>query len=187
MDRILWSALPCLVMMSVSLQACDPSAIDKASEPRSVPGAAPVGITLVLVATHASDGCCRIFTVNPGQADAGSSARFWRSTQRDVSSTRDSSRDHHPAVDDRAASTRRRVVTGMACSHSRSIWPTTRTPPRADPRPGTVARRSDQRINSSPVNCRETPGASQARHARERRPLRRCRYASEKYTFLTSV
>jgi hypothetical protein len=35
MDRILWSALSCLVMMSVSLQACDPSAIDEASEPRS--------------------------------------------------------------------------------------------------------------------------------------------------------
>jgi hypothetical protein len=70
MDRILRSALPCLVMMSFSLQACDLSAIDKPPERRSVPSAAPVGITLVLVATHASDGCCRVFTVNPGQADA---------------------------------------------------------------------------------------------------------------------
>jgi hypothetical protein len=69
MGRILWWALPCLVMMSV-LQACDPSATDKASEPRSAPIAAPAGIRLVLVATHASDGCCRVFTVNPGQADA---------------------------------------------------------------------------------------------------------------------
>ena len=68
MGRILRSALPCLVM-SVSLQACTSSAIDKEADTPG-PSAAPAGVTLVLVATHASDGCCRVFTVNPGQADA---------------------------------------------------------------------------------------------------------------------
>ncbi len=68
MDRILRSALPWLVM-SVSLQACTSPAIDKEADTPG-PSAAPVGVTLVLAATHASDGCCRVFTVNPGQADA---------------------------------------------------------------------------------------------------------------------
>jgi hypothetical protein len=68
MDRVLRSALPCLVM-SVSLQACTSSAIDKEADTPG-PSAAPAGVTLVLVATHASDGCCRVFTVNPSQADA---------------------------------------------------------------------------------------------------------------------
>jgi hypothetical protein len=27
-------------------------------------------MTLVLAATHASNGCCRVFTMNPGRADA---------------------------------------------------------------------------------------------------------------------
>jgi hypothetical protein len=69
MDGILRSALLCLVM-PVSLQTCTSSAIDKDSEPLPGPSVAPAGVTLVLVATHASDGCCRVFTVNPGQADA---------------------------------------------------------------------------------------------------------------------
>ena len=30
----------------------------------------PMGVTLVLAETHASTGCCRVFTVNPGEADA---------------------------------------------------------------------------------------------------------------------
>jgi hypothetical protein len=68
MGRILRSALPCLVM-SVSLQACTSSAIDKEADTPG-PSAAPAGVTLVLVVTHASDGCCRVFTVNPGQTDA---------------------------------------------------------------------------------------------------------------------
>jgi hypothetical protein len=54
MDRIRWSALPCLVM-SVSLLACTSSAIDKEADPPG-PSAAPAGVTLVLVAKHASDG-----------------------------------------------------------------------------------------------------------------------------------
>jgi hypothetical protein len=69
MDRILRSSLPCLVM-SVSLLTCTSSAGDKASEPLSRPSAEPAGVTLVLAATHASNGCCRILTVNPGRADA---------------------------------------------------------------------------------------------------------------------
>jgi len=52
MGRILRSALPCLVM-SVSLQACTSSAIDKEADTPG-PSAAPAGVTLVLVATHAS-------------------------------------------------------------------------------------------------------------------------------------
>jgi hypothetical protein len=68
MDRILRSALPCLVA-SVSLHACTSSAMDKEADAPG-PSAAPAGVTLVLVATHASDGCCRVYTVNPGQADA---------------------------------------------------------------------------------------------------------------------
>src|SRR5574342_814838 len=68
MDRPHRLALPCLVI-SVSLHACTSPAIDKgANTPK--PSAAPAGVTLVLVATHASDGCCRVFTVNPSQADA---------------------------------------------------------------------------------------------------------------------
>ena len=63
MDRILRSALPCLV---ISLQACTSSAIDKEADTPG-PSVAPAGVTLVLVATHASNGCCRVFTVNPGR------------------------------------------------------------------------------------------------------------------------
>lgn len=68
MDRILRWAVLCLVM-SASIQACTSSPIDK--DPERSPGSTiePMGVTLVLVATHASNGCCRIFTMNPGQAD----------------------------------------------------------------------------------------------------------------------
>jgi hypothetical protein len=63
--------------MAGSLQGCTSSASHTAadsSEPTAAdspePTASPAGVTLVLVATHAPDGCCRVFTVNPGQADA---------------------------------------------------------------------------------------------------------------------
>jgi hypothetical protein len=68
MDRILRSMLPCLVM-SISLLACTSSSIDTESEPLSGPSAEPAGVTLVLAATRASNGCCRVLTVNPGPAD----------------------------------------------------------------------------------------------------------------------
>lgn len=68
MEAPLRSALPCLVML-VSIQACTSSAVESETRPPS-PSAAPVGVTLVLVPAHASGGCCRVFTVNPGQADA---------------------------------------------------------------------------------------------------------------------
>jgi hypothetical protein len=64
---LLWT-LPWL-MMSISLLSCTSSAIDKEPEPASGPSAEPAGVTLVLGATHASNGCCRVFTVNPGRAD----------------------------------------------------------------------------------------------------------------------
>jgi hypothetical protein len=68
MDRILRWALSCLVI-SVSLQACTSSAIDEEADTLG-PSAVPAGVTLVLVATHASDGCCRVFTLNPSHANA---------------------------------------------------------------------------------------------------------------------
>jgi hypothetical protein len=64
-DRILRSPLPSLVI-AISLLSCTSSATDKEPEPPSGPGAEPAGVTLVLVATHASNGCCRVFTMNPG-------------------------------------------------------------------------------------------------------------------------
>jgi hypothetical protein len=74
--ELLRSVLLCVVM-SGSLQGCTSSAINTAAdspEPTAAdspgPSAAPAGVTLVLVAAHASDGCCRVFTVNPGEADA---------------------------------------------------------------------------------------------------------------------
>ena len=66
-ELLLRSILLCVVM-SGSLQGCTSSAINTAAdspEPTSSPG----GVTLVLVATHASNGCCRVFTVNPGDAE----------------------------------------------------------------------------------------------------------------------
>ncbi len=68
MGRILRWALPLLVM-SVSLQPCTSSAIDEEAD-TPAPSAAPAGVRLVLVAVRGSDGCCRVFTVNPGQEDA---------------------------------------------------------------------------------------------------------------------
>jgi hypothetical protein len=65
MERFLWSMLPSFVM-SVCLLACTSSATDKGSEPLSEPSAGPAGVTLVLAATHTSNGCCRVFTMNPG-------------------------------------------------------------------------------------------------------------------------
>ena len=56
--------------MSASLQACTSSPIDNDMEPSPGSTIEPMGVTLVLVATHASNGCCRVFTMNPGQADA---------------------------------------------------------------------------------------------------------------------
>ena len=69
MDRILRLALPCLVM-SLSLQTCTSSAADRKPEPVSVPSAEPAGVTLILVLTHTSNGCCRVFTVNPSGVHA---------------------------------------------------------------------------------------------------------------------
>jgi hypothetical protein len=68
MDGILRLALFCLVM-SVSFVACASSASDNESEPLSPPNAEPSGVTLALVATHSSNGCCRVFTVNPGRSN----------------------------------------------------------------------------------------------------------------------
>jgi hypothetical protein len=68
MDRILRLALSCLVI-SVSLVACTSSATDHESKLLSRPNPEQAGVSVVLVATHASNGCCRVFTVNPGRAD----------------------------------------------------------------------------------------------------------------------
>ena len=68
MKGLLRSALPFFVML-VSIQACTSSAAESEAHPPK-PSAAPAGVTLVLVPTHASGGCCRIFTVNTGEADA---------------------------------------------------------------------------------------------------------------------
>ena len=68
MDRILQRAILCLVM-SASLQACTSAPIGKDPEPSPGSTTAPAGVTLVL-ATSPSGGCCRVFTVNPGEADA---------------------------------------------------------------------------------------------------------------------
>jgi hypothetical protein len=65
-DRILLWAILCLVL-SASLQACTSSPVDKDPEPSSEPTIEPKGVTLVLVATQAPSGCCRVFTMNPGQ------------------------------------------------------------------------------------------------------------------------
>ena len=67
MDKILRSALPCLMIL-VSNHACTSSPIEKEAAPPR-PSAAPAGVTLAL-ATSPSGGCCRVFTVNPGEADA---------------------------------------------------------------------------------------------------------------------
>jgi ABC-type Fe3+-hydroxamate transport system substrate-binding protein len=65
MERFLRSALPSLVM-SVLLLGCTSSATDKKPEPLSAASAGPAGVTLVLGATHTPNGCCRVFTMNPG-------------------------------------------------------------------------------------------------------------------------
>ena len=58
------------VVISISLLTCTSSATRNGSEPPPEPSAEPAGMTLVLVATHASNDCCRVFTMNPGRADA---------------------------------------------------------------------------------------------------------------------
>ena len=68
MGRTLQWAILCLVM-SASLQACTSAPIGKDPEPSPGSTTAPAGVTLVL-ATSPSGGCCRVFTVNPGEADA---------------------------------------------------------------------------------------------------------------------
>ena len=57
------------LMMAISLLACTSSAIERdvAVASPSGPRAEPEGVTLVLVATQASTGCCKVFTVNPGR------------------------------------------------------------------------------------------------------------------------
>jgi hypothetical protein len=69
MDRILQWAILCLVM-SASLQACTSAPIGKDPEPSPGSTTDPMGVTLVLMATRPSTGCCRVFTMNPGEADA---------------------------------------------------------------------------------------------------------------------
>ena len=56
-------------LISISLLTCTSSATQKEAEPLSGPSTELAGVTLVLVATHASNGCCRVFTMNPGRAD----------------------------------------------------------------------------------------------------------------------
>jgi hypothetical protein len=68
MDGVLRSTLP-FVLMSISLLACTSSATDRGSEWTPVPSVEIQGVTLVLVASHGSDRCCRVSTVNPGSAD----------------------------------------------------------------------------------------------------------------------
>jgi hypothetical protein len=68
MDGVLRSTVP-IVLMSISLLSCTSSATDRGSEPTPVPSVELQGVTLVLVASHGTDGCCRVFTVNPGSAD----------------------------------------------------------------------------------------------------------------------
>jgi hypothetical protein len=65
MERILRSTLA-FVVISMVLLACTSPATDNGSEPTPEPGVEPEGVTLVLVASHARDGCCRVFTSNPG-------------------------------------------------------------------------------------------------------------------------
>jgi hypothetical protein len=66
MEGVLRSALAHLAM-SLSLLSCTSSAIDDASVPPAAPSAGPVGVRVVLGAT--SDGCCHVYTMNPGRAD----------------------------------------------------------------------------------------------------------------------
>ncbi|MDP9225168.1 MAG: hypothetical protein M3P18_15235, partial [Actinomycetota bacterium] len=68
MCRILRSAVSWFVV-SISLVTCT-SATHTGSQPSSEPSSEPAGVTLFLVATHASNGCCRVFTMNPGRADS---------------------------------------------------------------------------------------------------------------------
>ena len=63
-ERILRSTVWC-VFVSIALLACTSPATDNGSESTREPGAGPEGVTLVLVATD-PDGCCRVFTSNPG-------------------------------------------------------------------------------------------------------------------------
>jgi hypothetical protein len=65
MDGVLRSVLASLVM-SISLLSCTSSATGDASGPPAAPSARPAGVRVVLGAT--SDGCCRVFTTNPGRA-----------------------------------------------------------------------------------------------------------------------
>ena len=74
--ELLFRSVLLCVVMSGSLQGCTSSSIRTAADPPEPtvadspePTTAPGGVTLVLVATHASDGCCRVFTMNPGQAE----------------------------------------------------------------------------------------------------------------------
>jgi hypothetical protein len=57
------------VAMSISLLACTSSVTDNGSEPTPQPSMEPEGVTLVLVASDGANGCCRVFTVNPGSRD----------------------------------------------------------------------------------------------------------------------
>ena len=66
MDGVVRSALISLVV-PLSLLSCTSSANDDASQPLAAPTAGPAGVTLELGAT--SDGCCRVFTMNPGRED----------------------------------------------------------------------------------------------------------------------
>jgi hypothetical protein len=66
MQRILRLLLSCW-MTAVFFVACTPSATNKNSGPQSSLDAEPKGVTLVLVPTHTSDECCRVFSVNPGR------------------------------------------------------------------------------------------------------------------------
>ena len=66
MDRMLRSALGYLAL-SISLLSCTLSATDDASGPPAAPSAGPPGVRVVLAAS--SDGCCRVFTMNPGRAE----------------------------------------------------------------------------------------------------------------------
>jgi hypothetical protein len=67
MESILRSMLPCAVL-SIALLGCTSPATERGSEPAPGPSVEPEGVTLVLVATHGSDGCCRVLTLNPGRA-----------------------------------------------------------------------------------------------------------------------
>lgn len=68
MQKIFRSVVSCFVM-SISLLSCTSSATNRGSEPLQASSSEAAGVTLLLVPTHTSNGCCRIFTINPGRAD----------------------------------------------------------------------------------------------------------------------